>query len=287
MVENLNDTKLYKHERLKKKNSKIKITTWNVNSVRKRTNSIKVFIESYSPDILAIQETKVRDNLFPEDFFRDLGYNFIYYHGESTGYNGVAILAKIGGLKKIPKIDFIKEARHLAVKIGRKIELHNFYIPAGGDIPDSHINEKFKYKLEFLDKLKFWFQEHKSCDDHIILLGDLNIAPLNNDVWSHKQLINTVSHTSIEIEKMNALLGSINFKDVVRKFSLDSEKIFSWWSYRAKDWKKSDRGRRLDHIWVTDPLYSYVVQTEISKYTRDLEVPSDHVPVSITILFNE
>ena len=183
----------------------------------------------------------------------------------------------------MPKLTFIKEARHLAVRIEDDIELHNFYIPAGGDIPDPNINAKFKYKLELLDRLIAWFKTNKSTNDKIILMGDLNIAPLEHDVWSHKQLLKIVSHTPIEVAKLDKLFNCLNFKDAIRKFTPDSEKLYSWWSYRARDWQKSDKGRRLDHIWVTEPLHNSVIQAEISKYTRGLEMPSDHVPVSITL----
>jgi len=267
-------------EKKVKDNSKIKITTWNVNSIRKRIESIKVFIEDFSPDILALQETKVSNDLFPTHIFDELGYSFAHYNGETTGYNGVAILAK-NDLQILPKLTFIKEARHLAVMIEDDIELHNFYIPAGGDIPDPDINDKFKHKLELLDQLMAWFKTNKSANDKIILMGDLNIAPLENDVWSHKQLLKIVSHTPIEVAKLTNLYNSINFKDAVRKFTPDSEKLYSWWSYRARDWQKSDKGRRLDHIWVTESLYDSIAKAEISKYTRSLETPSDHVPVSI------
>jgi len=265
-----------------KNNSKINITTWNINSVRKRFNSIDKFLKEFSPDIFMLQETKVRNDLFPFQFFRDFGYNFIHHEGEITGYNGVAIIAK-KNLEITPKISFIKDARHLAVKIRNDIELHNFYIPAGGDIPDVNKNIKFKEKLQFVDKLTAWFKNNKSRADKVIIAGDLNIAPLENDVWSHKQLLNIISHTPIEVEKLLKLYESIDFKDSVRKFTPKSEKLYSWWSYRAKYWEKSDRGRRLDHIWSSSNLDERVMSANIIKATRNHDLPSDHVPVSIDI----
>jgi exodeoxyribonuclease-3 len=265
-----------------KDNNKINITTWNVNSVRRRLNSIDKFLKEYSPDILMLQETKVRNDLFPFQFFRDFGYSFIHHEGETTGYNGVAIIAK-EDLPIAPKISFIKDARHLAVKIRKDIDLHNFYIPAGGDIPDVSKNIKFKEKLKLLDKLTAWFKSNKSKNDKVIIAGDLNIAPLKNDVWSHKQLLNIVSHTPIEVEKLLNLYKSIGFKNSVRKFAPASEKLYSWWSYRARDWEKSDRGRRLDHIWSSSNLDEKVMAANIIKSTRNHDLPSDHVPVSIDI----
>jgi len=260
--------------------NKIEITTWNVNSVRKRLNSISIFLKDFIPDILLLQETKVSNELFPYQFFKDFGYHFIHHEGEKTGYNGVAIIAK-SELEVIPKIEFINNARHLAVKINN-IELHNFYIPAGGDIPDVTVNDKFKDKLNFIDNMTKWFQGKKPTDN-IIIAGDFNVAPLENDVWSHKQLLKIISHTPVEVEKLSNLYNSLNFRDSVRKFTDDSEKLYSWWSYRARDWKKSNRGRRLDHIWTTANLYHNVEKANIFKSTRDHEVPSDHVPISITL----
>jgi len=264
-----------------KNSNKINITTWNINSVRKRLNSIDKFLKEFAPDILMLQETKVRNELFPFQFFRNFGYSFIHHEGEDTGYNGVAIIAK-KDLEIIPKISFIKNARHLAVKIKNDIELHNFYIPAGGDVPDVTINDKFKDKLNFIDNMTKWFQGKKPTDN-IIIAGDFNVAPLENDVWSHKQLLKIISHTPVEVEKLSNLYKSLNFRDSIRKFTDDSEKLYSWWSYRVRDWKKSNRGRRLDHIWTTANLYHNVEKANIFKSTRDHEVPSDHVPISITL----
>ena len=109
-------------------------------------------------------------------------------------------------------------------------------------------------------------------------MGDFNIAPLNDDVWSHKSLINEVSHTAIEIEFLNKLKNSGNFEDVVR-YHLPKGKLYSWWSYRAKDWKKSNRGRRLDHIWLSKNLISKAKNSFILSNIRDWNKPSDHVPV--------
>ena len=265
-----------------KSKSRLKITTWNINSVRKRSDLIKHFIQEFSPDNLLLQETKVSNELFPYCFFKDLGYSFAHYDGEKTGYNGVAILAN-QELEIVPKISFIKEARHLVAKTKCGIEVHNFYIPAGGDVPDIALNLKFKYKLDMLQQLTSWFKKEKHSSNKIILTGDLNVAPLEHDVWSHKQLLKVVSHTPEEVEKLIALYNSINFRDAVRKFTSDSEKLYSWWSYRAKDWQKANKGRRLDHIWVTESLYNNVTHAEISKHIRGLEGPSDHAPVSIHI----
>ena len=116
-----------------------------------------------------------------------------------------------------------------------------------------------------------------------ILLGDLNIAPLENDVWSHKQLLKVVSHTPIEIEYLEKLKLSQNWVDAVRHFIPSTEKLYSWWSYRARDWKKSNRGRRLAHIWVTPALTKHLSSASVLSEVRGWHKPSDHVPVILNI----
>ncbi|MEM7617333.1 MAG: exodeoxyribonuclease III [Pseudomonadota bacterium] len=253
-----------------------------MNSVRKRLDSIAKFIDLIKPDILCLQETKVTNDLFPANYFYDLGYDYIFYNGEKS-YNGVAIIAKIP-LAKQKTIQFggHESARHISAEIKIKqniIDLHNFYIPAGGDEPDPVTNNKFAHKLQYLDDMYDYFVKQKKQEKQIVILGDFNIAPLPNDVWSHKQLINVVSHTEIEVEKLDKLRQSLNFIDTARFFVPESEKLYSWWSYRNRDWRKSNRGRRLDHIWFTPNLQNNLVANYIFNETRDWDLPSDHCPV--------
>jgi exodeoxyribonuclease-3 len=260
----------------------MKITTWNINSIRKRFDIVHKVLNEIEPDIFCLQEIKVTTELFPYDFFNNLGYVIQCVRGQS-GYNGVAILGKPGTIKYVQETNLSSESRHLSVLLSNDVELHNFYIPAGGDIADPEVNEKFKYKLQFLDEIVAWFSSNRCVDDKIILVGDLNVAPLENDVWSHKQLLKVVSHTPIEIGKINSLYKSIDFSDAIRKFTPPEKKLYSWWSYRNRDWRKSDRGRRLDHIWVTQPLKPYIAEGYIAKEVRGYLNPSDHCPVTIRL----
>lgn len=261
----------------------MKIATWNINSVRIRIESIAKYIYFEHPDILCLQETKVADCDFPTTQIKDLGFPYVYFSGEK-GYNGIAIFSKYK-LQFIKSFNFthLPHKRHMSVLLPGDIELHNFYFPAGGDIPDQQLNPKFLHKLHYIQETKNWFKNNRSRNDKIILLGDLNIAPLENDVWSHKQLLNVVSHTPIEVENLNNLYKSINFCDAVRKFVEPEKKLFSWWSYRNRNWKKSNRGRRLDHIWVTYSLINEIKSYNILCEARDFARPSDHVPVSVII----
>jgi exodeoxyribonuclease-3 len=126
-----------------------------------------------------------------------------------------------------------------------------------------------------------WAKEAKKSKKKLIILGDFNIAPLEHDVWSHKQLLNVVSHTPAEVERLDALKDSLGWCDLGRHFIKPEEKLYSWWSYRNRDWRKSNRGRRLDHIWVTPGLTPALKSFAIHQDARDWDSPSDHVPVMV------
>jgi exodeoxyribonuclease-3 len=205
------------------------------------------------------------------------------------GYNGVAILSKhpLSNLHIWPRTGR-HDCRHISAAItlpglNMQAELHCIYIPAGGDEPDPVANEKFAHKLAFIDELAEWFKTRYTPDKPMIALGDLNTAPLENDVWSHKQLLKVISHTPIETEKHTRMQHALNWIDVTRHFVPEDQKAYTWWSYRNRDWKKSNRGRRLDHIWVTKPLEPYLQDHQILQDVRDWEKTSDHVPVMVTL----
>jgi exodeoxyribonuclease-3 len=162
-------------------------------------------------------------------------------------------------------------------------EIHNFYVPAGGDIPDPALNIKFKHKLQFLDEMRNWFTARSNPNNKMIVVGDLNIAPLEEDVWSHKALLKVVSHTPIEVEKFGEVQRSHKFIDAMRKFVPAHEKLYTWWSYRAADWDAADKGRRLDHVWVTGALEDRLKGMEVLRAARGWTQPSDHVPVVVTL----
>ncbi len=260
----------------------MKIATWNINSVRLRIGLVLRFLKYQNPDILALQETKVEDGKFPLQPFLDNGYEHTIFSGEKS-YNGVAIISRVP-LKNVVIEELVNgHKRHISAVLPGDVEFHNFYVPAGGDEPDPDINPKFDHKLKFVDEMTAWFGKKRNKKDKIIIAGDFNIAPLEHDVWSHKQLLTVVSHTPIEVEKLNKLQSSLEWTDVMRHFVPAEEKLYSWWSYRNNDWKKSDRGRRLDHIWVTPPLKSKLESGTILREARDYKQPSDHVPVIMEI----
>ena len=260
----------------------MKIVTWNINSVRLRSPIVVQLMKEEKPDIICLQETKTPDEFFPYDVFEKQGYKHIHVHGMKS-YNGVCILSRVPFKQtnihhRVGKED----CRHIAAQFDG-FELHNLYIPAGGDEPDRKVNEKFGHKLDFVDEMADWFKKTYTSKKPLVTLGDFNIAPLEHDVWSSKQLRNVVSHTDIEKEKIAGMYASLNWHDAIRHFVPEEEKCYSWWSYRNRDWKKSNRGRRLDHIWVTPPLKKKLKGHKILTHYRDLEKPSDHVPVMVEL----
>lgn len=261
----------------------MRITTWNANSVRLRESALRRIVAEIDPDVLCLQETKVEDGKFPLDLVRTLGFPHVHIHGQK-GYHGVAVLSRLPldgcGTHKWCGID---DSRHAVCTLEGGIELHNLYIPAGGDVPDVELNPKFRHKLAMLEELSAWFEGHRDDARRAILLGDLNIAPLETDVWSHKQLLSVVSHTPIEVEKLARLQASAGWVDAVRTIIPPEEKLFSWWSYRNRDWSASDRGRRLDHIWLTPALAPALRTAHIRREARGWEAPSDHVPVTVEL----
>ena len=258
-----------------------RLMTWNINSVRRRVSALERIVATFAPDVLSLQETKVVDDSFPLAPLVALGYRHTLIHGMKS-YNGVAILSRLP-LKNATSKSWCdrQDCRHVVALLPNNIELHNIYIPAGGDIPDPEVNQKFAHKLRFLDEMTDWFQSDGGRARKAILVGDLNVAPLETDVWSHKQLLDVVSHTPIEVARFAKLQATRRWVDAVRHFIPPDRKLFSWWSYRAQDWSASDRGRRLDHVWVTPPLATSLAQARILRETRGWELPSDHVPVIV------
>ncbi len=261
----------------------LRIVTWNINSVRLRHANLAKLVRHHRPDIVCLQETKVENQHFPLAAIRKLGFPHVHFRG-MKGYNGVAILSR-QPVKALPAESWggKDDCRHIAVRLEGGIELHNAYVPAGGDIPDPVANDKFAHKLRFLDDMTAWFAATRRRRTKMILVGDLNVAPLPNDVWSHRQLLDVVSHTPIEVEKLSRLQETLDWVDAARRFVPASEKLYSWWSYRARDWAASDRGRRLDHVWVTPPLARHLAGVGTLREARGWAGPSDHVPVILDL----
>lgn len=263
----------------------LKIVTWNINSLRLRLPLLKQVAAALDPDVICLQETKVPDDLFPKDAVMALGYQHVVFKGMKS-YNGVAILSRIPmqAVEIAPDWCAKADCRHVSVQLdikGGPVELDNFYVPAGGDIPDRVQNVKYGHKLDFIAEAKNWFAARPALN-RSILVGDLNIAPLEHDVWSHKQLLDVVSHTPPETTGLTEWQNT-GFYDAMRHFVPSEEKLYTWWSYRNRDWRASNRGRRLDHVWVTPDLTGKLKRQTVFTETRDWVQTSDHVPVCMEL----
>ncbi len=265
---------------------RLTLTTWNINSVRFRIDLVAKFIKAFRPDILCLQETKCPDDRFPLKRFKRLGYEHVALNGQK-GYHGVVVLSRMPfEATAINAFCGKSDCRHMSIVLGEgagladPVTLHNFYVPAGGDTPDPEVNPKFAHKLSFLDEMHAMPTLRPASSERSIIVGDLNVAPLECDVWSHKQLLSVVSHTPIECEKLLAVQRAGGWIDAVRSFIPEPTKLFTWWSYRSPDWAAADKGRRLDHIWVSPALAGRVSAVNVLKHSRGWARPSDHVPVT-------
>lgn len=261
----------------------LRLATWNVNSVRQRMDHLARFAESHKLDVLCLQETKTVDDSFPADDLRDLGFEHQVIHGQKA-YNGVAILSKLP-FASSEKIVWCErdDRRHASVRFENGVELHNFYVPAGGPKPDPDTSERFKHKLRFLEEMAAWGKAESLGERKVVLVGDLNVAPLETDVWNHKKLLRSVGHTPGESERMLNVLEQSGLADAARHFVPPSEPLYTWWGYRFAESFVRNYGWRLDHVWVGKPLLSAIGGFEVVKETRTWEKPSDHVPVVIEV----
>lgn len=258
------------------------IASWNINSVRKRLAQLERLAELTSADVICLQETKAAVEAFPAAEIAALGYVHQAVSGYK-GYNGVAILSKLPllDIKRYAHCDR-DDARHISATIDG-LSVHSLYVPAGGELPDIARNPKFAHKLRFVDTVADHFAGHYGYRDALVVAGDFNIAPLPTDVWDHAKLSRIVTHTPIEIAALERMKRALQFIDALREVVPENDSVFTWWSYRAADWQAANKGRRLDHIWVTQPLKSRIADVEVLTDIRHWTPPSDHVPVVLTL----
>jgi exodeoxyribonuclease III len=263
----------------------ISIACWNINSVRLRMPLVEKFLLQEKPDVLCLQEIKCQAEQFPAKALADLGYVHQAVSGQK-GYHGVATISRIP-LREFSRHDWQDngEARHIGVELlgaGGGMILENVYVPAGGDIPDREENPKFGQKLDFLGRMTRWAD---TIDRPTMIVGDFNIAPLECDVWSHKQLLKVVSHTPIEVETLARFRDAHGWADIGRQHIPAPARYYSWWSYRNADWAGNDKGRRLDHMWASPDLAGQTTGHRVIEETRGWTQPSDHVPLITELSF--
>ena len=254
-------------------NKRLKIASWNINSVRARTALVERLIAEHQPDILCLQETKVMNTIFPGDLFRRHGYVHQQLNGQRM-HHGVAILSRVP-VRDPGKHDWQDngEARHIGVRLECGIRLENVSVPAGGDTPERTVNPKF-------GRMTRWSED---LNEPTIIVGDFNVAPLECDVWSHKALLTVVSHTPVEVEALTRLRQAHDWVDIGRRFVPAPQRCYTWWSYRSPDWTKNDRGRRLDHMWASPELAGHLVAHDVLRPCRSWQRPSDHVPLILEV----
>jgi exodeoxyribonuclease-3 len=258
----------------------LKIASWNINSVRARLPIVERFLRAEQPDIVCLQETKVVDDGFPMAMFEALGYRHRLLNGQKM-HHGVAILSRLA-LHDPGKHDWQDngEARHVGARLDCGVRIENVYVPAGGDVPDRSLNPKFGQKLDFLERMTRWSEK---LAEPTLIVGDFNVAPLECDVWSHKALIDVVSHTPIEVAALGRLQAAHDWVDLGRQFVPAPERCFTWWSYRSPDHRVNDRGRRLDHMWASPCLAAQAKGHMVHEPVRGWERPSDHVPLVVEL----
>lgn len=265
---------------------RLRIATWNVNSVRLRAEQAARFVAEQAPDVLCLQEIKCQTGEFPVEAFESMGLPHLKIAGQK-GWHGVAIASRLP-IEDAPPLDMCRNGHARCVSgIVAGVEIQNYYIPAGGDLPDRDLNEKFDHKLDFYERLTRETAKRNSKDP-LVITGDLNVAPGEFDVWNHRYMSKVVSHTPVEVEAFQALMDSLGLIDIVREATPEPEKLASWWSYRAADFRQSNRGLRLDHLLLSPGLRDAAWRTgapaaRIHEDVRAWERPSDHAPVSVDL----
>ena len=263
------------------------VTTWNINSVRLRIGLVARFVKAARPDVLCLQETKCPDDAFPLKRFRRLGYHHVALNGQK-GYHGVAVLSRVPfEAVAIDNYCGKTDCRHVAVTLGEKaglrdpVTLHNFYVPAGGDEPDPAVNPKFAHKLSFLDELHAMEKLRPAAGERAILVGDLNVAPLEHDVWSHKQMLKwcRTRRSVREAHRIPKVGGGS-----IRCASSRPSRRSSTRGGASRDGQlKTPTAAAASTTLVSPQLGDRVARIDIARAARGWERPSDHVPVTATV----
>lgn len=249
----------------------MKIASWNVNSLKVRLPQVLEWIGDHKPDVLAVQETKLRDENFPAAEIDAAGYESVF-SGQKT-YNGVALLSR----SPIEKVDTrfpdpeTEERRTIAATVGG-VRVVNLYVVNGQEVA----SEKYKYKLKWLDAVADYLRSQIEEWSDVVVVGDFNIAPEDSDVHDPEAWREEILCSTPEREALGKIL-KLGFHDVFRKFDQE-EKSFSWWDYRAAAFRRNV-GLRIDLVLATDRLRNACVRCYIDKAPRKNERPSDHAPV--------
>jgi exodeoxyribonuclease-3 len=250
----------------------MKIATWNVNSVQARLGHLLRWCDEAEPDVICLQETKCVDANFPYSELHDRGYHTAFFGQKS--YNGVAIVSRYDFddvVKGFPEDDGESPKRMIAATVNG-VRVVNTYVPNGSEL----WSEKFKFKLDWLQRLRRWFDETCDRSGHVLLCGDFNVAPAEPDVWNVRAWEGKI-HFSKPERAAIINVKKWGFVDVFRQMNGDV-KEFSWWDYRTVAFERN-HGLRIDHIWTSEALAEKCVGCWIDKTPRGWDKPSDHTPV--------
>ena len=253
----------------------IKLASWNVNSLKVRLEQVLPWFEATDMDILALQETKVIDENFPADAFRERGWH-VAFAGQKT-YNGVALISKHPIEDVVTDIpDLIDPQRRMLAATIAGLRVIDLYVPNGATVG----TDKYNYKLMWLEKVTLFIQEQLRHYPRLAVVGDFNIAPEDRDVHSPEEWAGQVLVSEPERRAFEGLI-SLGLHDSFRNFEQASEQ-FSWWDYRAAGFRRN-RGLRIDHILLSDELNATCVESCIDVEPRRSERPSDHAPVWVSL----
>lgn len=250
----------------------MKVSTWNVNSLKVRLPQVLDWLEVARPDVLALQEIKQVNEVFPTDAFAAAGYESLA-NGQPT-YNGVALLARqplADPVRSLP--GFEDPQRRLVGATVEGVRIINLYVPNGQAVD----SEKFRYKLAWLEHLQDFLREQLGHHENLIVLGDFNIAPADEDVHDPESWRGKVLFSEPEHQALGRLLD-LGLVDVFRQFD-QPEASFSWWDYRAAAFRRN-AGLRIDLILANHTMAERCTGAEIDREPRAWERPSDHTPVS-------
>lgn len=250
----------------------MKIATWNVNSINVRLPQLLDWVGRAEPDVICLQETKCVDENFPFQAIHDAGFETAFFGQKS--YNGVAILSKfpIEDVQKGFSDDDDESPKRLIAATIKGVRIVNTYIPNGTELG----TDKFTFKLDWLMRLRRFFDDTCRTNEDVLLCGDFNVAMDEIDVWSVPHWEGKLHFTKTERAAMHNV-KQWGFRDLFRDMHPDTQE-FSWWNYREGAWQRN-RGLRIDYIWTSASLAEKCSDCVIDRSTRDLEKPSDHAPV--------
>jgi len=260
----------------------MRIASWNVNSVRTRLDQVRQWLDAERPEVLCLQETKVADELFPHDAFRDLGYSAAI--SGQKAYNGVAILSRVPVedvqvgfsplLPNDPEAGELEEQKRVISARIEGLRVLDLYVPNGSSLQ----SEKYAYKLAWLACLRRYLGAQERQGEPLVMVGDFNIAPEARDIHDPERLTGGIMASDAEREALAALLGE-RLIDAFRLFESEAGH-WSWWDYRTGAWER-DRGWRIDHIYLDQDLQNCATGCVIHRAVRGNEQPSDHAPVVV------